>query len=167
MAISLKDQLRILKEGIHYHRPFINVLIRGRDNPETRAKATQMFYDFYALELLRMYQGNDKDPTLSLSRFRDVITNLFDEITIQLANKLDAHLRMGLVQEFRHLIGSSSDWRSLRQHLVSIYNQTHKKISDEELKESVSSMTPGLRGHEDTAKRLLLFCKYYHHKGRF
>ena len=72
MAISLKEQLRILNEGVHYRAPFkfgpkgFSVLKKGREDEDTRKVATQMFYDFYAMELMHRLLGSPlPDPEVN------------------------------------------------------------------------------------------------------
>jgi len=66
MAISLKEQLRIIQEGVHYHAPFINVTKSGAQDSSTRANATKLFYDFYAMELMHRQLGSPRpDPSIA------------------------------------------------------------------------------------------------------
>ena len=210
MPISLKDQLRQLTEGVHYHAPFVNVTKKGMEDKETRGKATQLFYDFYAMEFMHRMLGSPKpDPMAGKmppgeltpqqsaklkasvqsgdknamgamfvgdwgdvedtsagigivpSGLRKVIDNVYEEVVIQLSNKIMAHLRLTLLQEFRYLISHAYDWQSFRQRLVSIHNKTGGKITKEEFSQAVADKIPNLRGHEDSVMRLLKFCKYY------
>ena len=214
MAISLKEQLRQLNEGVHYHAPHVNVLKKGREDAPTREKATQMFYDFYAMELMHRLLGSpprdpDKDnpkyagnltpqqanklkaavggagrqganpmgamfvpdwgdvedipmgTSIVPAQLRRVIDNVYEEVVLQLTQKMMAHLRLTLVQEFRYIVTHAKNWQAFRQHLVSIYNKNNGQISKAEFDAAISSKIPGMRGHEDSVKRLLKFCKYY------
>ena len=75
MAISLKEQLRQLNEGVHYHAPFINVIKKGKEDADTREKATQMFYDFYAMELMHRLLGSPPpDPNKGNPKYAGTLT---------------------------------------------------------------------------------------------
>lgn len=213
MAISLKEQLQILKEGVHYHAPHINVMKKGKEDGNTRKKATQMFYDFYAMELMHRMLGSPRpDPDLGKvakgeltpqqanklkaavqtapmkgvnpmgamfvknwddveepmggagivpAQLRKVIDQVYEEVVIQLTQKMLAHLRLTLVQEFRYLVTHASDWQSFRQRLVSIYNKNGGKITKQEFQKAIEDKIPAMKGHEDAVQRLLKFCKYY------
>jgi|FAXJ01.1.fsa_nt_gi hypothetical protein len=53
-----------------YHSPFINVIKKGKEDNETREKATQMFYDFYAMELMHRLLGSPRqDPDLNSPKY--------------------------------------------------------------------------------------------------
>ena len=216
MAISLKEQLRILNEGVHYHPSFIfgpkgfSVLKKGKEDTETLKVATQMFYDFYAMELMHRLVGSPipdpdlgnpkyagqltpqqqskfkravqrggenavgamyvpdwadvEEPTMGgaivPSALRRVVDQVYEEVVIQITNKMLSHLRLTLLQEFRYLTGASG-WQHFIRRLVSIYNKNGGKISEEEFKQAVKDKIPSLVGHEDTVKRLLKFFKYY------
>ena len=65
MSISLKEQLRIIREGVHYHAPFINITQSGAQDSSVRGKATRLFYDFYAMELMHRQLGSPRpDPAI-------------------------------------------------------------------------------------------------------
>ena len=84
MAISLIEQIRQLTEGVHYHAPFVNVLKKGKEDATTREKATQLFYDFYAMELMHRLLGSPRqDPDKENPKYQG-------ELTPQQANKLKA-----------------------------------------------------------------------------
>lgn len=75
MAILLKEQLRQLNEGVHYHAPFINVIKKGKEDKETREKATQIFYDFYAMELMHRLLGSSiSDPDINNPKYSGNLT---------------------------------------------------------------------------------------------
>lgn len=235
MAISLKEQLRILQEGIHYHAPRIQINKSGYTYDDVREKSTQLFYDFYAMALMHRQLGSpledpyikpgDEEPfdieyppegtdinpngeedfeggrKLKTARkltprqavryraavergadplaagvanwadvelgdkyvpaqLRKVIDQVYDEVTIQLANKLMAHLRGSILQEFRYLIRSASDWKKFRQKLISIY---HSKgtIDKADFDHAIKTNIPGMRAYPDVVMRLLKFCRYY------
>ncbi len=215
MAISLKEQLRILNEGVHYHPPFkfgpkgFSVLKKGREDTETLKVATQMFYDFYAMELMHRLVGSPiPDPDVGNPKYagqltpqqkakfkravqkggedamgamyvpnwadveeptmggaivpdalRRVVDQVYEEVVIHLTNKMLAHLRLTLLQEFRYLTGVK-EWQQFRMRLVSTYNKNNGKISEEEFKQAIKDKIPSMEGHEDTVKRLLKFFKY-------
>src|SRR5574343_136404 len=83
MSISLKEQLRQLNEGVHYHAPFVNVMKKGKEDAHTREKATRMFYDFYAMELMHRLLGSPL-PDPDIGKVKP------DELTPQQAAKLKA-----------------------------------------------------------------------------
>ena len=65
MSISLKEQLRIIQEGVHYHAPFIDITQSGAQDSSVRGKATKLFYDFYAMELMHRQLGSPRpDPAI-------------------------------------------------------------------------------------------------------
>jgi len=242
MAISLKEQLvqlRQIKDGTDfasildeawvtsgpgeywkserpvtiYHAPHVNVLKKGREDAPTREKATQMFYDFYAMELMHRLLGSPRpDPDIGKvepgkltpqqanklksavgsagmmgtnpmgamfvsnwgdventplgigivpDKLRQIIDNVYEEVTIQLTRKMMAHLRLTLVQEFRYLVSHAKDWQSFRQRLVAIYNKNNGQITKPEFDAAVAEKIPAMKGHEDAVRRLLKFCKYY------
>ena len=212
MAISLKEQLRQLNEGVHYHAPFINVIKKGKEDATTREKATQIFYDFYAMELMHRLLGSPRSPSESgaelgkltpsqANKFkaavqsapskganpmgamfvqnwddvedmpvgvspvpaplRKVIDQVYEEVVVQLTSKMMAHLRLTLVSEFRYIVVNASDWQAFRHKLVSIYNKNDGKISKTEFNAAIAEKIPKMKGHEDSVKRLLKFCKHY------
>src|ERR1035437_9586254 len=88
MPISLKDQLRQLTEGVHYHAPFVNVTKKGMEDKETRGKATQLFYDFYAMEFMHRVLGSPTpDPMIGKMPA--------GELTPQQASKFKASVQSG------------------------------------------------------------------------
>jgi hypothetical protein len=199
MAISLKNQLeqaQLLKESLRYLAPDLDVTKSGRVDAKTRATATRLFYDFYAMEFLHRYLGKNpyfdelpssdkakRSKTMGLDpysvpwadwsnvvspqsgivlpeKLRHVIDDVYEQVTIAISKKLLQHLRLTLVQELRHIIGSAYGWREFRSALVSTYN-AKKTISEEEFNKLVASYMPEMVDHKDTVKRLLLFSKYY------
>lgn len=210
MAISLKEQLQKITEAIHYHPPFINVIKKGKEDPKTREKATQMFYDFYAMELMHRLLGSPRpDPEAGSPKYqgkltpqqaaklkaavqkgdehsfgamyvpdwsdvedlpmgirmvpaqlRKVIDQVYEEVVIALTEKMMAHLRLTLIQEFRYIVTHAVDWQHFRKSLISLYNK-QGTISKQDFIKLIAQHIPGFKGHEDSVKRLLLFSKYY------
>lgn len=188
MAILLLKQLRQITEGVHYVPPSINVFNKGKEDPATRKKATQMFYDLYAMELMHSMIGNPSpDPETGSSfdnspdtgrlhpavlwslkfgimpvpfAMRKVVDQVYEEVVIALTEKMMTHLRLTLVQEFRHIIAHASDWQHFRQSLVSLYNK-QTSVSKQDFENLIANHIPGLKEHTDTVVRLLKFCKYY------
>jgi hypothetical protein len=210
MAISLKEQTQPIMEAIHYHPPFINVIKKGKEDSATRKKATQMFYDFYAMELMHRVLGSPRpDPDINNPKYagnltptqaaklkaavqqggdnavgamfvpdwgdvedlpkgvsmvprqlRNIIDNVYEEVVIALTEKMMAHLRLTLIQEFRYIVTHAHDWQHFRQALISLYNK-NGKVTKEEFDKLIAQKIPGFKGHEDSVKRLLKFSKYY------
>jgi len=235
MAISLKEQLRILQEGVHYHAPNIPLKKSGAENPTIRRKATQMFYDFYAMELMHrqlgsppadpeVHPGDEEDFDIEYppegteinpndeedfaggrklktarkltrqqdaryraavqmgadplaagvanwadvelgnayvpSQLRKIIDQVYSEVAIQLSNKLMAHLRGSILQEFQYMVDHASDWKSFRHKLISIYN-AKGTVSKEDFDNAIKTKIPGMKNHPDAVVRLLKFCRYY------
>ena len=210
MSISLKEQLQQITEGVHYHPPFINVIKKGKEDPKTREKATQMFYDFYAMELMHRLLGSPlPDPDIGNPKYaggmtptqasklkaavqgggdnamgamfvgdwgnvedvprgismvpaplRKVIDSVYEEVVVALTEKMMAHLRLTLIQEFRYIVTHASDWQHFRQSLISAYNK-QGKLSKQDFDKLIAAHIPGFSGHEDAVKRLLKFSKYY------
>ena len=210
MAISLREQIQKITEGIHYHPPFINVIKKGKEDPDTREKATQMFYDFYAMELMHRLLGSPKsDPDIGNPKYsgtltpqqasklksavqqggpyaagamfvpdwgdieylpqgvsivpaqlRKVIDQVYEEVVISITEKILAHLRLTLIQEFRYIVTHAHDWQKFRQSLVALYNK-QGKVSKQDFETLISKHISGFEGNEDAVKRLLKFSKYY------
>ncbi len=208
MAILLKDQLKQLLEGVHYHAPFINVIKKGKEDPETLKNSTQIFYDFYAMEMMHSLFSEPEDPdrykahyidgiTLTPAQrrkaqavynmggglallgthidnimllpkgiqvvpqaFRNIVDNVYQEVVIQTAKKILAHLRLTLISEFRHLIDKADSWARFRRKLISIYNKKGI-ITQDDFENAIQTYIPGMAKHTDSIKRLLFFCKYY------
>lgn len=208
MAILLKDQLKQLLEGVHYHAPFINVIKKGKEDPETLKNSTQIFYDFYAMEMMHSLFSEPEDPdrykahyidgiTLTPAQrrkaqavynmggglallgthidnimllpkgiqvvpqaFRNIVDNVYQEVVIQTAKKILAHLRLTLISEFRHLPNKAGSWANFRRKLISIYNKKGI-ITQDDFENAIQTYIPGMAKHTDSIKRLLFFCKYY------
>ncbi len=187
-----------------YTPPKIDVTKKGPEDSETRGKATRLFYDFYAMNLLHMWLGStfprdlppekkkerqvgamwgqmQKHPELMSpalfagyqdveqppagvgivpQQLRDRIEQIYDEVTLALGRRLLAHLRLTLIQEFRYLVTHSSEWVSFRNKLIALYKK-NGTITKDDLNKAVATNLPGMKGHEDSVKRLLLFAKYY------
>ena len=92
---------------------------------------------------------------------RKKVDKAWEVVVQEITRKLLAHLRLTLIQEFRYLIGHAKDWTNFRHHLVSLYNKNKGKISKQEFEAAIQSKIPGMVGHTDAVKRILLFCKYY------
>ncbi len=88
MAILLKEQLHKITEGIHYHPPSVirmkgdkkvasplNVIKKGKEDAATRKASTQMFYDFYAMELMHRLLGSPpSDPDVGNPKYAGKMT---------------------------------------------------------------------------------------------
>ncbi|HQI44846.1 MAG TPA: hypothetical protein PLC59_02055 [Bacteroidales bacterium] len=208
MAILLKEQLKQLLEGVHYHAPFINVIKKGKEDPETLKNSRQIFYDFYAMEMMHSLFSEPEDsdkykpeyidglkltpkqklkaqtlynmvggiPLLTThmdniilspggiqvvpQAFRNIVDNVYQEVVIQTAKKILAHLRLTLISEFRHLIDKADSWARFRRKLISIYNKKGI-ITQDDFENAIQTYIPGMAKHTDSIKRLLFFCKYY------
>ncbi|HNV97495.1 MAG TPA: hypothetical protein PKL13_04315, partial [bacterium] len=208
MAILLKEQLKQLLEGVHYHAPFINVIKKGKEDPETLKNSRQIFYDFYAMEMMHSLFSEPEDsdkykpeyidglkltpkqklkaqtlynmvggiPLLTThmdniilspggiqvvpQAFRNIVDNVYQEVVIQTAKKLLAHLRLTLISEFRHLPNKAGSWANFRRKLISIYNKKGI-ITKDDFEDTIQAYIPDMEKHIDSIKRLLFFCKYY------
>ncbi len=89
MAILLKEQLQKLTEGIHYYPPSVeksggygkkkwgpfNIIKKGKEDPATLKASTQMFYDFYAMELMHRLLGSPPpDPDIANPKYTGKLT---------------------------------------------------------------------------------------------
>ena len=93
-------------------------------------------------------------------KMREVIDNVFEEVTFAISRKLLQHLRLTCVQELRHLVIHSPSWQNFQYSLVSLYNTTGT-ITNADVKTLIAKYLPDMVQHEESTKRLLLFCRYY------
>lgn len=140
MAISLKEQLRQVNEGVHYHAPFLNVLKKGKEDTETRAKATQMFYDFYAMELMHRMLGSPRPDPMKGKVAPGELTPLQQaklKAAVQSGNK-DA---MGAM-----FVGDWGDVEDVPQG-ISIVPAPLRKVIDQVYEEVVIQLTRKMMAH--------------------
>ena len=93
-------------------------------------------------------------------KLREVIDNVYEEVTFAIGRKLLQHLRLTCVQELRHLINHASGWGQFRHALVSHYN-ANGTITKDDFKKLIAEWLPDMVDHEEATKRLLVFCRYY------
>ncbi len=93
-------------------------------------------------------------------KFVDVIEHVHEQVTREISRKLIAYLRLGLVQELRHMMTACSGWREFRQDLASKLN-LNKKITMDDFKRSVKDNIPMMINEIPSVMRLLKFSKYY------
>lgn len=189
MAISLKEQLRLVKE-ITYHSPVFNKdYYEDSDlNGAGQRSGIRMFYDFYAMELLWAMVGSgasskaerekqkslpdddlSKDivgtkgqPARTILRTAELklIDDVYDQVTRATAKNLINYIHLAVVQEFQYLISQSNGWSKFRQSIVASYNK-NKTMTKQEFRRICNKYIPKMALYPDTVKRLLKYSKYY------
>ena len=91
---------------------------------------------------------------------RDLIESVFEQVTKAIANKLMVHLRLGLIQELRHLLDYSS-WESFYLEVGNTYNRYNKNLTARQFQEIVDDKIPGMSNELESVVRLLKFTKAY------
>lgn len=189
MAISLKEQLKLVKE-ITYHSPvFDKDYYENSDLHGAGQRAgTRMFYDFYAMELLwsqvgsgsrpkadrqkaKMMDpddpsadivGSKNQPVRHILRTKElhIIDDLYEQVTRTIAKHLINYVHLAVVQEFQYLISQSVGWSKFRQSIVASYNK-NKTMTKQEFQRLCKKYIPEMEPYPDTVKRLLKYSKYY------
>lgn len=96
-------------------------------------------------------------------KFRTIIDDVYDQVTTIMAQKLLAHLRLTIIQEFRYFT-SKTDFAGFRMSLVSLYNikkQTNSKVTQDEIKTLIERDIPNMENNMESVKKLLLYSRYY------
>lgn len=190
MAISLKEQLtqaRQLTELI-YHAPKFDKAYYNKayhnNHKEGRASGRRLFYDFYAMEFLWSFLGSGQIPKAERERMahldpddprRDYVSkahrflparaantidDVYQQVTLALADGLIGYVNAAVVQEFQYLTQYSHGWTSFRQAIVSHYNK-NGTVSKEDFDRLVRQNIPEMASHPKVVKKLLKFSKYF------
>jgi len=93
-------------------------------------------------------------------RYVELIDDVFDQVTNAISKKVMAHLRLGLVQELRHLMNHSGKWSNFRHSLITIAN-VYGKLTNADLNNAIKKYLPAMVNEKDSVIRLLKFAKYY------
>jgi len=144
-------------DNIHNHlgeNPYLD-----RANPIKKSVAAQnrgvTWYDPSEEDLV-VFPGSGQ---VLNEKQRDLIENAYGQVTKAIANKLMVHLRLGLIQELRHLLDHSS-WDNFYRTVGDQYSY-NKNLTARQFQKIVKDTIPGMANELESVIRLLKFTKAY------
>ena len=96
-------------------------------------------------------------------KMRQVIDDVFEQVTKTIGQKLSSYLRLVLVQELRHIISKSNEVYNMKFQLYNL-SKSKTAVTNDDFKKLVADYMPSMIGEEESAKRILRWSVEYKKK---